>query len=94
MYSTSAWSKVQAIDAATGRLSLWQYDPKVPGEAGIKACCDVVNRGVALWKGRVYVGTLDGRLVALDAKTGKETWSVVTVDRRRRSTRSRARPAS
>jgi glucose dehydrogenase len=44
MYSTSAWSKVQAIDAATGRL-LWQYDPKVPGETGAKACCDVVNRG-------------------------------------------------
>jgi quinohemoprotein ethanol dehydrogenase len=79
MYSTSAWSKVQAIDAATGKL-LWQYDPKVPGETGPKACCDVVNRGVALWKGRVYVGTLDGRLVALDAKTGKEAWSVVTVD--------------
>jgi quinohemoprotein ethanol dehydrogenase len=85
MYSTSAWSKVQAIDAATGRL-LWQYDPKVPGEAGVKACCDVVNRGVALWKGRVYVGTLDGRLVALDAKTGKEAWSVVTVDQAKKYT--------
>ena len=66
MYSTSAWSKVQALDAATGKL-LWQYDPAVPPETGVKACCDVVNRGVALWKGRVYVGTLDGRLVALDA---------------------------
>ena len=79
LYSTSAWSKVQAIDAASGRL-LWQYDPQVPGETGAKACCDVVNRGVGAWKGRVYVGTLDGRLVALDAKTGKEAWSVVTVD--------------
>jgi|CZKU01.1.fsa_nt_gi PQQ-dependent dehydrogenase (methanol/ethanol family) len=85
MYSTSAWSKVQAIDAATGKL-LWQYDPKVPGETGVKACCDVVNRGVALWKGRVYVGTLDGRLVALDAKTGKEAWSVVTVDQTKKYT--------
>ena len=79
MYSSSAWSKVQAIDATTGKL-LWQYDPKVPGEAGTKACCDVVNRGVAVWKGRVYVGTLDGRLVALDAATGHEVWSVVTID--------------
>jgi quinohemoprotein ethanol dehydrogenase len=79
MYSTSAWSKVQAIDAATGKL-LWQYDPFVPGKTGPSACCDVVNRGVAAWKGRLYVGTLDGRLVALDAGTGKPVWSVVTVD--------------
>jgi alcohol dehydrogenase (cytochrome c)/quinohemoprotein ethanol dehydrogenase len=79
MYSTSAWSKVQAIDAASGKL-LWQYDPFVPGSTGVRACCDVVNRGVAAWKGRLYVGTLDGRLVALDAGTGKPVWSVVTVD--------------
>ena len=80
MYSTSAWSKVQALDAATGKL-LWQYDPKVPGEVGVKACCDVVNRGVAVYKGRLYLGTLDARLVALDARTGKEVWSVQTADR-------------
>ena len=79
MYSTSAWSKVQAIDAASGKL-LWQYDPKVPGETGVKACCDTVNRGVAAYNGRLYLGTLDGRLVALDAATGAEAWSVVTVD--------------
>jgi quinohemoprotein ethanol dehydrogenase len=85
MYSTSAWSKVQAIDAATGKL-LWQYDPQVPGETGIKACCDVVNRGVAVWQGRVYVGTLDGRLAAIDAQSGKEVWSVVTVDQTKKYT--------
>ena len=79
MYSTSAWSKVQAIDPGTGKL-LWQFDPKVPGERGVMACCDTVNRGVAFWNGRLYVGTLDGRLIALDAKTGTEAWSVVTVD--------------
>ena len=79
IYSTSAWSKVQAIDAATGKL-LWQYDPKVPGEFGVKACCDTVNRGVAAYKGRLYLGALDGRLIALDAATGKEVWSKVTVD--------------
>jgi quinohemoprotein ethanol dehydrogenase len=79
MYSTSAWSKVQAIDPANGKL-LWQYDPKVPGERGVMACCDTVNRGAAFWNGRVYVGTLDGRLIALDAKTGAVAWSVITVD--------------
>jgi quinohemoprotein ethanol dehydrogenase len=79
LYSTSAWSKVQAIDAASGKL-LWQYDPQVPGETGVKACCDTVNRGVAAYEGKLFLGTLDGRLVALDAATGKEAWSVVTVD--------------
>jgi quinohemoprotein ethanol dehydrogenase len=79
LYSTSAWSKVQALDAASGKL-LWQFDPKVPGEVGIKACCDAVNRGVAAYKGKLYLGALDGRLIAIDAATGKEVWSVVTVD--------------
>jgi quinohemoprotein ethanol dehydrogenase len=79
MYTTSAWSKVYALDAATGE-ELWTYDPKVPGERGFSACCDVVNRGVAVYDGRIYFGTLDGRLIALDAKTGKPEWSVVTVD--------------
>ena len=82
LYSTSAWSKVQAFRAATGQL-LWQFDPKVPGEVAIHVCCDVVNRGVAVAGGRVYVGTLDGRLIALDAKSGKPVWSVVTVDGKR-----------
>ncbi|MEZ5893345.1 MAG: PQQ-dependent dehydrogenase, methanol/ethanol family [Parvularculaceae bacterium] len=79
MYITTAWSKVKAYDAVTGR-ELWAFDPKVPGERAVKACCDVVNRGVAAWNGKVYVGTLDGRLIALDAKTGAVVWSVVTVD--------------
>jgi len=55
-------------DAKTG-AEIWRYDPKVPREWGPRACCDVVNRGVAVYRGRVYVGTLDGRLVALDAAT-------------------------
>ncbi|MBL0923369.1 MAG: PQQ-dependent dehydrogenase, methanol/ethanol family, partial [Sphingomonadaceae bacterium] len=79
MYTTSAWSKVQAFDAATGKL-LWQFDPQVPGETGVKGCCDVVNRGVAVENGKVFFGTFDGRLIALDAKSGKTIWSVVTVD--------------
>ena len=79
MYVTSSWSLVYALDAKTGALK-WKYDPQVPREVGFHACCDVVNRGVAVWKGRVYVATLDGRLVALDAATGKPAWSAVTVD--------------
>jgi len=79
MYATGSWSVVYAIDAATG-AELWRYDPHVPGATGRKACCDVVNRGVAVWRGRVYVGTLDGRLVALDAETGRPDWEVLTVD--------------
>jgi alcohol dehydrogenase (cytochrome c)/quinohemoprotein ethanol dehydrogenase len=79
MYLTSAWSKVFALNAATGAL-LWQYDPRVPREWGVNACCDAVNRGVAVWKGRVYVGTLDGRLIALDARSGKPAWETLTID--------------
>jgi quinohemoprotein ethanol dehydrogenase len=79
IYSTSAWSKVEAFDGASGKL-LWRYDPHVPGEVAVKACCDVVNRGVAYWEGKVFVGALDGRLIALDARTGKEVWSTLTVD--------------
>ncbi|WP_293457526.1 PQQ-dependent dehydrogenase, methanol/ethanol family [Phenylobacterium sp.] len=79
LYTTTAWSKVYAFDAATGKR-LWTYDPQVPGEKGFNACCDVVNRGVALWGGRAYVGTIDGRLIALDAKTGKVAWTVQTTD--------------
>ncbi|HYG27212.1 MAG TPA: PQQ-binding-like beta-propeller repeat protein, partial [Caulobacteraceae bacterium] len=82
LYTTSSWSVVRAFDAQTGELK-WTYDPQVPRATGVKACCDSVNRGVALWKGKVYVGTLDGRLEALDAATGKRLWSVVTVDQSR-----------
>jgi quinohemoprotein ethanol dehydrogenase len=80
MYFTSAWSKVFALNAGTGAL-LWSYDPKVPGGWGVNACCDVVNRGVAVWNGKVFVGTLDGRLIALDAATGKPVWETLTIDR-------------
>jgi quinohemoprotein ethanol dehydrogenase len=78
MYVTSAWSKVFALNAKTG-APLWTYDPKASGQAGVNACCDVVNRGVAAWNGRVYLGTIDGRLVALDAASGMPVWDVPTV---------------
>ena len=79
LYTTTAWSKAYAFDAKTGK-QLWAFDPKVEGAKGYNACCDVVNRGVAIWKGRVYLGTIDGRLIALDAKTGAPVWSVQTTD--------------
>ena len=79
LYTSTAWSKVFAFDARTGR-KLWSYDPKVNGAKGFDACCDVANRGVAAWGGKVFVGALDGRLIALDAKTGGVAWSVQTTD--------------
>ena len=79
MYISTAWSKVMAVNAATGDV-LWRYDPQVDGSKGAHACCDVVNRGVAVWEGKVFVGTIDGRLVAIDAESGAELWDVVTVD--------------
>jgi quinohemoprotein ethanol dehydrogenase len=79
LFTTSAWSKVQAFDAASGKL-LWDFDPKIPGDIGTKACCDLVNRGVAVEDGRVFLGAFDGRLIALDEVTGKQLWSVMTVD--------------
>jgi quinohemoprotein ethanol dehydrogenase len=81
LFTTGSWSIVFAIDARTGK-QLWKWDPKVPGSFGQRACCDVVNRGVAVYKGKVYVGTIDGRLAALDAETGKLQWQVVTVDQK------------
>jgi len=79
IYATTAWSKVFAIEAKSGKL-LWSYDPEVPGEYGAKGCCDVGNRGAALYDGKLYFAAFDGRLIALDIKTGKPVWSVVTVD--------------
>ncbi len=80
MYISTAWSMVKALDAKTGEL-LWEYDPKVDRAWAVNACCDVVNRGVAFWDGQIFIGTLDGYLVALDAQTGAENWKVLTIDK-------------
>jgi alcohol dehydrogenase (cytochrome c)/quinohemoprotein ethanol dehydrogenase len=78
LYASTAWSMVKAYDARTGVLK-WSYDPKVPRDTLGHACCDAVNRGVALYGGNLYVAALDGRLIALDAQTGREVWSKVVV---------------
>ena len=79
MFTTGAWSVVYAHNALSGKL-LWKYDPRVPKEKAYFVCCDVVNRGVAIWEGKIFFGTLDGRLIALDAKTGSLLWEKMTVD--------------
>jgi len=79
LYVSTAWSMVKAYDARSGKL-LWSYDPQVPRETLVKACCDAVNRGVAAWGDKIFVGTLDGRLIAIDRKSGKPVWSKVTLD--------------
>jgi len=77
LYGITNWSVTFAVDARSGK-EIWRYDPKVtPGS--VRLCCGVISRGIALWEGKVIVPVLDGRLVALDAATGKVLWSVVTV---------------
>lgn len=78
MYTTGAKSIVYAFDARSGTL-LWKFDPEVPGIRLSEGCCDVVNRGVAVWQGKVYVGAYDGRLIALDARDGRKLWETDTV---------------
>lgn len=85
IYVTAAWSRVYALNAETGKL-LWTYDPQVQRASLVKACCGPVNRGVAYSDGKVFVATLDGRLIGIDADSGKELWSAVTVDQSRNYT--------
>jgi len=75
LYLTLPWSRVIAVDGKTGE-QLWLYDPQVPGEWNINVCCGLDNRGAAAYEGKIIFGTLDGRLIALDAATGTEVWSV------------------
>ena len=78
MYVSAPWSVVHAIDARTGK-KIWTFDPEVARDKGYRGCCDVVNRGVALHKGKVFVGAYDGRLIALDAASGKKVWEKDTI---------------
>jgi quinohemoprotein ethanol dehydrogenase len=78
MYTSGTWGYVYALNAATGQ-ELWKFDPMVHGQAGRYPCCDLLNRGVAVWEGQVYVAAVDGRLFALDATTGAKRWEVDTI---------------
>ncbi|MAE89690.1 MAG: PQQ-dependent dehydrogenase, methanol/ethanol family [Pelagibaca sp.] len=71
MYVTGSYSRLYAIDLASGE-ELWQYDARLP--EGILPCCDVINRGAAIYGDKIIFGTLDARLVALDRKTGDVVW--------------------
>ncbi len=81
LYVSGNFGRVYAVDAATGK-ERWRYDPEVDGQWGRYACCDAINRGVAVWKGRVYVGTLDGFLHSIDAATGARIYKVDTLPER------------
>jgi quinohemoprotein ethanol dehydrogenase len=72
MYTSGTWGYVYALDAATGK-ELWKFDPRADPRAARNPCCDLVYGGVAIWKGKVFVASVDGRLNALDAKTGTAT---------------------
>ena len=80
MYVSGTWNIVHAIDARTGQ-KVWSFDPKVDKAQAANACCDVVNRGVAIWGDAVFSATIDGRLISLDAKTGVPNWDVNTIDK-------------
>ena len=77
MYTSGTWGYVYALDAATGQ-ELWHFLPQVENIYARNPCCDLVNRGVAVWKGKVYVASVDGHLHALDAATGKQIWEADT----------------
>ncbi len=82
MVTSGNWGRVYALNAKTG-AELWTFDPQPDGSAGRWTCCDAVNRGVAVWRGRVYVAALDGFVYALDAATGKVVWKADSfIDRR------------
>jgi quinohemoprotein ethanol dehydrogenase len=79
MYTTTVWNVLVALDARTGR-ELWKFDPAVDRTWIRVMCCGPANRGVAAWRGRIYFGTIDGRLIAVNASNGKQAWSVQTTD--------------
>jgi quinohemoprotein ethanol dehydrogenase len=78
LFASGPWGTVVAVDAATG-ASIWAFDPQVDEDVGRRACCGIVNRGVAYHGGTVFVASLDGRLFALAAETGEIRWSVNTI---------------
>lgn len=80
LYNVSAWDIVTAYNAVNGKV-LWTYNPKIPLKWARLACCGPVSRGLAAWQGKIYLAALDGRLIALNARTGKPVWSTQTFDK-------------
>ena len=80
LYFATGYSVIHAVDARTGRR-LWRYDPQAPERAGMKMRAAWGIRGIAYARGRIFTGTIDGRLIAIDAKTGVPAWSVQTLPR-------------
>ena len=79
MYFIGGMNVVRAVNAASGAL-LWEFDPELQAVAGqLRAGWDH-NRGIGFWKDKVYLATWDGRLIAIDARTGKEVWRVRTFE--------------
>jgi len=91
MYVTGVAGRVYALDAASGKL-LWQFEPQVDFRHARSACCDIVNRGLAVWKGKVYVAAFDGVLYALNATDGKVLWQVATIEDHTRAYSSTGAP--
>jgi quinohemoprotein ethanol dehydrogenase len=77
LYFVTGWGIVHAVDVKTGR-QLWQYDAKTPEHAGPKIRAAWGSRGIAWWNGKIYLGTADGRLIAIDSRTGSPVWTVMT----------------
>lgn len=73
LYYITNWSVVHAIDAKTGKM-LWKWDPEINQQTRLKMCCGIVNRGIAIAEGKIFLPANDGRLFALDAITGKPIW--------------------
>ena len=80
LYVTASQNKVFAIDGVTGRV-MWKYERSLHGDLGPRLCCDAVNRGVAVYKDKVYLATLDTHLVALNNHNGKDACKVPSYDK-------------
>jgi quinohemoprotein ethanol dehydrogenase len=92
LYFSGPWGNAYAVGARAGK-ALWTYDANADGQYARRACCDVVNRGVAVWKSKVYVASLDGWLACLDARDGKPVWRVDTIADRHFNTTVNGAPA-
>ncbi len=91
LYTTGPVGQVYALLAATGK-ELWTFDPQINPRVNQRSCCDEVNRGVAVWKGKVYVASFDGQLFALNARTGSVLWKADTIVDKKRGYTSTGAP--